>query len=524
MIYAGALLPAGIVVLDGFLAGLRALRERDRRRWPARLRVHFVGTGSLARRSEGHRVLPRAREPASTTWSTSIRTASATSTRSTTSSSSDAVLVLGSTERHYTPSKVFQAILSKRPVFAMLHAESTAIGMIEHGAGRAGAAADGETAMPRPDAVAAGLRRWSAIRRTMPSAVDGARVRVPTRPAPRPARLPMRSTRPAREGPDDDACASASWSAIRSSTTRRSSANWPSAAISRCSSPIGRRRAGQAKAGYGVAFEWDVDLLSGYQSRFLTNVARQPSTDAFSGCDTPGIAEEIARGTASTPSSCPAGACGPTCRRCAPAGGRSVPVLVRGDSQLASQRGGAIRLAKALIFPRFLKRFDGFLYVGQRNREYLEHYGVPADRLFFSPHCIDNEAFRRASDAARRTKPPDGHTARRVLFVGKLIESQAAARPAACGRPHPGHGGQVEVAFAGAGEARGRASSRPRQTPVSARRSMGFVNQSELPAVYAAADVIVLPSRRRPGGWWSTRRWPAACRLSSPMRSAAVPT
>ena len=32
---------------------------------------------------------------------------------------------------HYTPSKVFQAILSKRPVFAMLHAESTAVGMIE---------------------------------------------------------------------------------------------------------------------------------------------------------------------------------------------------------------------------------------------------------------------------------------------------------------------------------------------------------------------------------------------------------
>ena len=39
--------------------------------------------------------------------------------------------MLGSTERHYTRLKVFQAILSKRPVFAMLHAESTAIGMIE---------------------------------------------------------------------------------------------------------------------------------------------------------------------------------------------------------------------------------------------------------------------------------------------------------------------------------------------------------------------------------------------------------
>src|SRR5215211_9228374 len=52
----------------------------------------------------------------------------------------------------------------------------------------------------------------------------------------------------------------------------------------------------QARAGFGVAFDWDVDLLSGYDSRFLTNVARQPSTDRFAGCDTPGVAEEITRG------------------------------------------------------------------------------------------------------------------------------------------------------------------------------------------------------------------------------------
>ena len=37
------------------------------------------------------------------------------------------MLVLGSTEPHYTPSKVFQAMLSRRPVFAMLHRDSTAV-------------------------------------------------------------------------------------------------------------------------------------------------------------------------------------------------------------------------------------------------------------------------------------------------------------------------------------------------------------------------------------------------------------
>jgi hypothetical protein len=35
-----------------------------------------------------------------------------------------AVLVMGSDEPHYTPSKVFQAVLSRRPVLGLLHDES----------------------------------------------------------------------------------------------------------------------------------------------------------------------------------------------------------------------------------------------------------------------------------------------------------------------------------------------------------------------------------------------------------------
>jgi len=251
--------------------------------------------------------------------------------------------------------------------------------------------------------------------------------------------------------------------------------------------------AGQARAGYGVAFDWDVDLLSGYDSRFLTNVARQPSTDAFSGCDTPGIAEEIARGHfgAFVVPGWGLRSYLQAVRACRRA---KVPVLVRGDSQLASQRGGAVRFAKALVFPRFLKRFDGFLYVGQRNREYLEHYGAPADRLFFSPHCIDNESFRSASDAARGEKPDiGGRPPRRLLFVGKLVESKRPLDLLRAAALIQGHGGKVEVAFAGAGEADaglGRAAADARISTT----FHGFVNQSALPAIYAAADVIVSPS------------------------------
>jgi hypothetical protein len=172
MIYAGALLPAGIVVLDAFLAGLRALRETAPA-VAARVRVHFVGTGSSPDDPNGHRVLPRARDagvadmvdehPHRIGYVDTLNHLEHCS----------AVLVLGSTEQHYTPSKVFQAILSKRPVFALLHAESTAIGMIEQA--RAGRVLPlTEHVMPQPAAVAAGLAALVQDPPYDPSAVDGA--------------------------------------------------------------------------------------------------------------------------------------------------------------------------------------------------------------------------------------------------------------------------------------------------------------------------------------------------------------
>jgi hypothetical protein len=38
----------------------------------------------------------------------------------------DAILILGSTESHYTPSKTYQGVLSKKPIFAVLHEKSQA--------------------------------------------------------------------------------------------------------------------------------------------------------------------------------------------------------------------------------------------------------------------------------------------------------------------------------------------------------------------------------------------------------------
>ncbi len=129
MIYAGALLPAGFVVLDAFLAGLHTLRERAPQ-VASRLRVHFVGTGSSPDDPNGHRVLPRAQAAGVAEMVNEHPHRIGYVDTLNHLMHGSAVLVLGSTEPHYTPSKVFQAMLSERPVFALLHRDSTAVRMI----------------------------------------------------------------------------------------------------------------------------------------------------------------------------------------------------------------------------------------------------------------------------------------------------------------------------------------------------------------------------------------------------------
>src|SRR5439155_25144881 len=68
-----------------------------------------------------------------------------------------------------------------------------------------------------------------------------------------------------------------------------------------------------------------------------------------------------------------------------------IPILVRGDSQLRTPRSFLNRVLKQLSHRLSLQQFDAFLSVGQRNREYLLHYGVPAEKIFFAPHFVDTE-------------------------------------------------------------------------------------------------------------------------------------
>lgn len=152
MVYAGAMLPRAFAVLDQLLVALVILRER-RPDVYAKLRLHFIGTGTSSDDPEGYNILPRARafgvdavvseHPARMPYAETLGTLTRAS----------AILVLGSTEPHYTPSKVYQAVQARRPVFALLHEASTAVGVLA--ASRAGVVVTlTEERLPAPEALA----------------------------------------------------------------------------------------------------------------------------------------------------------------------------------------------------------------------------------------------------------------------------------------------------------------------------------------------------------------------------------
>jgi glycosyltransferase involved in cell wall biosynthesis len=260
--------------------------------------------------------------------------------------------------------------------------------------------------------------------------------------------------------------------------------------------------ADQADAGFGVNFDWDSDLLSGYEHAFLPNVAREPRLDSFRGCDTPTIGKELASGRFDAvlihgwhlKSFVQAGIAAKRLR---------LPLLVRGDSHLDTPRSALKRVVKAVAYPPLLRFFDAALYVGQRSRAYWTHYHYPASRLFFSPHCVDAEWFaQRATREAReqlRSRLGISHDANVLLFAGKLLPFKRADDLVRAAAELNRRGRQTTVLIAGAGPTQALVAATARDAEV-ALHLLGFRNQTEMPAAYAAADLLVMPSEHETWG------------------------
>lgn len=148
-------------------------------------------------------------------------------------------------------------------------------------------------------------------------------------------------------------------------------------------------------------------------------------------------------------------------------------------------------------------RFAACLYVGQANRGYFRLHGVPEERLFFSPHAVENERFMSDPGLAReegvhwRRKLGISDDQLLVMFAGKFEEKK---RPldllAAFARLRRS---DVSLVFVGSGpldpDLRRAAAALPNVF------FAPFQNQSKMPRTYAACDLFVLPSYGAEESW-----------------------
>ena len=233
---------------------------------------------------------------------------------------------------------------------------------------------------------------------------------------------------------------------------------------------------------FGVPVAWDIDLLSDYKYRFL----KAGSAPKHRACLTAALIQWITGHDAliihgySNPWMLIAMS---ICRA------YRIPYLLRGDSIPTGQSIGFRRHLRDIIARAAVSASAGGLAIGQLNEAFYRKYGAP--RVIFAPYSVDDARFSgepqiaRSALLARWGLEPDRPI---IMYCGKLYPGKRPLDLASAIKllPHA-----VNTLFVGDGVL--AENVRTSLSPMSGVVT-GFVNQSELPSYYHAADVLALPS------------------------------
>lgn len=241
---------------------------------------------------------------------------------------------------------------------------------------------------------------------------------------------------------------------------------------------------------------WDSDLLGGYDARFARRADSNDVLGGFLALRDADVFREVARGDFDAV--WVHGFSHLTLWFAMSAAWlRRRPVLLREEQTLLHPRPWPKRWLRALVLRALFSRTYG-LFIGSNNRAYFRRFGMPEERLFFAPYCVDNHGLQQAAAALADS----GQKLRRelgiaedagpvVLFVGKLEpKKQPLLLLEAFARVRGGR----RCALLVVGEGALAPELRARARAVPDVYFTGFLNRSEIARAYAVADVFALPS------------------------------
>lgn len=252
---------------------------------------------------------------------------------------------------------------------------------------------------------------------------------------------------------------------------------------------------------FGATVKWDVPLLEGYSWSHVPN--RGSGEESFFGLRNPGLSKLIREGGYDAVL-CFVGYVRATFWIAWRAARSSNTAFLFGTdtNTLAPRDGRRWKSAvKKILWPRLFRLADQVIVPSSGARDLIVSLGLRAERVTLTPYSVDNDWWMKQSAAVDRSavRASWGASASDavILFCAKL---QPWKRPGDLLRAFAeAKFSNALLVIAGEGPLRKELETQAADLGIEQRiRFFGFVNQSQLPGVYAAADLMVLPSEYEP--------------------------
>jgi glycosyltransferase involved in cell wall biosynthesis len=263
---------------------------------------------------------------------------------------------------------------------------------------------------------------------------------------------------------------------------------------------------GGADPGFRRAVTWDVDLLDGYEAKFMGGEkASRRRIGGFFSMVAPQLWGEIRHGGYDAVIIHGHNLAAHHIAQAA-ALSSGTPVFTRGETHRKLVRPGWREALRKPILNAHYRGFDGFLAIGSANEAYYRWMGIPQDKIFRVPYTVDNERFINAGEVARadrkatRTRIGMDLDLPAIVFASKFDRRKRPDDLLAAYAKLRSEGVAAQLLLVGTGLMEGELKARVADQAIPNVVFAGFVNQTELPAVYAASDVFTLPSDNEPWG------------------------
>jgi glycosyltransferase involved in cell wall biosynthesis len=253
--------------------------------------------------------------------------------------------------------------------------------------------------------------------------------------------------------------------------------------------------------GFNTTVQWDIPLLEGYSWQEIPN--KGTGGDSVWGLFNPGIWKLIRKGKFDAVLCYLSYLCVSFWISFFASRLSRTAFLFGTDASSIVPRIGApwkLSLKKA-FWPRLFLLADQVFVPSSATRDLLLSLGLSPERLTLTPYSVDNDWWMAQSAAVNkesvRASWGAGPQTSIILFCAKL---QPWKRPLDLLRAFArANLSNALLVYAGEGAQRQELEAETSRLGVAERvRFLGFLNQSQLPPVYAAADLMVLPSEYEP--------------------------